>query len=218
MKTMARAELTARKRIETGKNAARRLRQDDLIPANLVVPHSESMMLAIGRREFENFLLHNNPNTIIDFSIGDGKNQIKKSVLVREIQRDFLKHRLLHIDFQEIKMDQKIQVRVQVRLEGAPVGVVENSGNLNQVINELDIECLPGNIPGHVSVDVSGLDIHQHVCISNIEQTGDFRILLDPDTVVATVLPPRVVKEEIAEETEMETAEAEEETAPTDQE
>ncbi len=196
---MARVELAARVRAERGKNAARRLRKNGFIPGNLIVFKSDSIALAISQRDIENFLIHNASSTIIDFTIDNEGKDIKKSVLLREVQRDPITHGLVHLDLQEISMDKEIQVRIPLRLTSDPVGVTEEGGILYQSVNEVEVICLPSNIPDSITIDVKNLGLHQHVNISDIEIVGDYKVLADQNTTIATVLPPRVIQEDTPE-------------------
>jgi large subunit ribosomal protein L25 len=201
------ALLEVEARSDTGKGAARRLRAAGKVPG-VVYGHGEDPM-AVQADELELQLLINRisvENTLIDLKVGGSK---PKAVLIREIQRHPYRSKLLHVDFFEITAGEKIKVGVPIRLEGTPAGV--RVGGILQVIRyELEVECLPREIPEVFEVDISDMEIGDSLHISEID-TGDVTLLEDESLTVCTVVAPKVaaVEEEEAEEAEEEEGEVE---------
>ena len=144
-------------------------------------------------------------NTLFDLEIG-GK---RRKVILKEFQREPLRGKLLHADFYEVALDKKIEVKVHIELEGTPVGVKMQGGIVDFVTRELEIECLPADIPEKVTVDISHLELGKHLRVSDLKVPEKVKVLMEPDVVVVHVVTPRA--EEVAAEAapvEGDTAEA----------
>ena len=195
-------------RSETGKGAARRIRASGKIPGNVYGHGAEPTAVQADELQFKALISKiSTENTLIDLKVGDGK---PKAVLIREIQRHPYRSSILHVDFFEITAGEKIRVAVPVRLEGNPIGV-RNGGILQVIRYELEIECLPREIPSSFEVDISEMEIGDSLHISAID-TGDVTLLDDESLTVCTVVAPKVV-EEVVEEVD-EFAEVEDEVEP----
>jgi large subunit ribosomal protein L25 len=131
-------------------------------------------------------------NTLFDLQL-DGS---RRKVILKEFQVEPIKGRLLHADFYEVALDQALEVTVHVELAGVPVGVKVEGGILDFVTRELQVECLPTDIPEKIVVDVSELGMGKHVRVSEIKAPERVTILTDPDVVIAHVVAPRA--EEVA--------------------
>lgn len=188
--------LRVRPRTQTGKTAARRLRRNGVIPAVVYGHGDESQSLAIETQELERLLgrIHA-ATTVIELDVEDGEAQ---QVLIREIQRHPFRSDVLHVDFFHIRADEVIRVSIPVHLEGHAKGV-EAGGILQQIRHEIEVECLPGEIPDDFSVDVSALDIGDSIHIADID-TGSVTVLDDADLSVCSVVPPTVIEVEEEEE------------------
>jgi large subunit ribosomal protein L25 len=115
--------------------------------------------------------------------------------MIVDWQHEPIKGKLLHIDFKRIAMDKAMRVSVPVQLTGVPVGVRTGGGILDQVLREVEIECLPGDIPGHLDVDVSGLELYGAIHISDLPHSGSIKFIGDEHALVAHVT---IIKEEAA--------------------
>jgi large subunit ribosomal protein L25 len=134
---------------------------------------------------------------LVDLNIDGGRNE---KCVIREVQWDPLTSRPLHVDLMGIKLTEKITVKVSVRMVGSPVGVKEG-GTLQTMLRELEVECLPLDIPQDIPIDVSALKIHDAVHVGDIKLER-VKILNDPEHVIATVLPPRLEEAPAAAPTE----------------
>lgn len=206
---MERLVLTAELREGTGKGVARKLRAKGLIPAILYGPRTKPIPLIVSRKELSKALrTEAGGNVLIDLEIKDGDLPTRKVVMLKEVQYDYLGKEILHTDFYEVAMDVMITVEVPIHLVGRPEGA-KLGGILDQIRRVVEIQCLPGDIPNSIEVDVSSLKIGDSLHISDIKfEKG--KILTDPGETIATVLAP-IVEEKKVEEVAAEAAPAEEE-------
>jgi large subunit ribosomal protein L25 len=196
---MAEFVVEAEVRVEFGKNASRRLRATGKIPAVVYGRNFESARITVDpKRVTEVLASESGRNTIFTLRYG-GKST---DVLIKEFQLDPLKGTLVHADFQHVSMDELMHFRVPVEVSGSSVGV-KAGGVLDLVLREIEVECLPGDVPDEISVPVDDLDIGDAVRVSELKLDSEkIRILTEPDLVVLTVVPPRIEEEAIAEEAE----------------
>lgn len=196
--------LNAEVRSSTGKAAAKSLRRKDVIPAVVYKGGKEAikLQLAVGAL---NEVLHTKAgeNVIVTLKIADGANKTKdKTVLIKEIQREPIRGLILHVDFSEISLTETLKVNVPLAVRGEPVGVKADGGILEHVMWELQVECLPTNIPEKIDVDVSAMKIGDAIYVKNITAPEGVKLLTDPELIALIVKPPKVEvpKEEVAAE------------------
>ena len=204
---MPRPKLLAKIRTQFGKEASRKLRQKGLVPAICYGPNTEPVPLTIDPKELMR-TIQLGENVLIDLMIQDGKQAAQKVVVVRDLQIDPVMDQYLHADLFEVVMDEEISVEVPIVLVGKAEGV-KIGGVLEQITREITVECLPADIPQTIEVDVSHLNIGDAIHIGDIELEKG-KILVDPTTTLATVVPPTVEKVVVEEEVEEEVGEAEE--------
>jgi len=189
--------LSVETREEAGTAVAKKLRRQDKIPGIYYFHGSKNIPFSVARTELRSIWGHESGLIEIIF---DGKEH--KKCIVREIQFDPVKGNPIHIDLLGIKMGEKLTVHTPIILIGTAVGVKNNGGILQHVLREIEIECLPSNIPENIEIDVTNLDIGDSISVSDLDIT-DFTILVDPSTVLVTVSAPRIIEveeEEVAEE------------------
>ncbi len=167
------------------KNAARRVRVSGLIPAVIYGAGQESQAITVDPKSILK-ILHSNTghNTIFDLNIESGAGS--KAMIV-DWQYEPIKGALLHIDLKRIAMDKAMRVSVPVMLSGIPNGVKLQGGVLDQILREIEVECLPGDIPSHIDVDVSGLDLYGSIHVSDLPHTGSVKFIEAEETLVAHV-------------------------------
>jgi large subunit ribosomal protein L25 len=167
------------------KNHARRVRVSGLIPAVVYGAGQESVAVTVDPKVITKILYSDSGhNTIFDLTI-EGKGATKAMIV--DWQNEPIKGKLLHIDLKRIAMDKTMRVSVPVQLVGVPVGVKANGGILGQVLHEVEVECLPGDIPSHIDIDVSNLDINGSIHISDLPHTDKLTFLNEEDALVAHV-------------------------------
>jgi len=204
---MARPKLVAKLRTQLGKEASRKLRQRGLMPAICYGPKMDPVPLSLDSKELMK-TVQMGDNVLIDLMIQDGKKAAQKVVVVRDLQIDPIKDQYIHADLFEVVMDEEISVEVPIVLVGKAEGV-KVGGVLEQITREVTVECLPGDIPQGIEVDVSHMEIGDTIHIGDINlETG--KIMADPTVTLATVVPPTVERVVVEEEVAEEVAEAEE--------
>jgi large subunit ribosomal protein L25 len=175
------------------KNAARRVRAAGQIPAVLYGAGHDAVAVEVDPKQISRILFsETGHNTIFDVEV-TGK-PVAKAMIV-DWQREPLKDKLIHIDMKRIALDKLLQVSVRVKLMGVPVGVKVAGGILDQVLREVEIECLPADIPNHIDVDVTGLEMHGVLRISDLPHTDKIKYLNAEDATVAHVV---TIREEVA--------------------
>lgn len=215
---MEQIELRATVRKTTGKGPARTLRRESKVPAVLYGPDTEPMLLTVNVSELEQISKKYNLNQVLlNLVIENGKT-VKKKVMVKELQAHPVSMNFLHVDFYEIAMDRKIKVNVPVVSRGKSSGV-ERGGTLQIVRRELEVLCLPTEIPETIEIDIAGLDIGDSIHVEDIPLEGGIEIPAEVNFTVLTILSPKIeaikVEEEEAEAAEAEVeGEEEEEGAP----
>jgi large subunit ribosomal protein L25 len=178
------------------KNAARRVRVAGKIPAVVYGAGKESVAVELDPKQILR-ILHSESghNTIFDVDIA-GQGVVKAMIV--DWQYEPIRDSLLHIDLKRIALDKTMKVSVPVRLVGVPVGVKNEGGMLDQVLREVEIECLPGDIPSHIDVDVTGLGMFAAVRVSDLPHSGSIKFLDAEDATVAHVVSIRAEVEPVA--------------------
>jgi len=203
---MATANLSAKKRTDSGKGAARKLRSAQQIPGIIYGHNREPQMLALDWRELERMLERVAPETtVIELDIEGTTSR----TLIREIQRHPFKRQVLHVDFLELVAGERVTVDVPLVLVGTPAGVRNSGGILDQILREITVDVDPSNIPNHIDVDVSALEVNESIHVANLVVPEGVEIQDDPEATVCVVAPPRVETEAEAPAAEAETAGAE---------
>ncbi len=192
---MKNLELDGKIREGIGKSASRKLRKADLIPA-ILYRDKKNLPVIINHKDIMNILKHGGENAIFQFNI-EGENGGNRKVIIKEIQSYPLKSGILHVDMMEISMDKAIMVNVPLSIFGKSIGIANKGGILNHLVREIEIECLPGLIPGEIKVDISPLDIGDAIHIRDLNVAEGIKILNNPDEPLITVtVPTAEVKEE----------------------
>ena len=186
-------KVQAKVRDGRGKNDARRARRDGMVPITVYGGGAETVAAVAPLRELAAILRSDSGrNTIFTIDVeGLGASE----VMFHDRQIDPVKGRLIHADLTRLVKGQKIEVTVPLHLVGEPIGVKERQGVLEQIIREVEIRCEPREIPDSLDVDVSNLDVHEMLHVSDIQVSSAIEILADPEQVIATV---GIVKEEVA--------------------
>ena len=191
--------MTATTRTETKKVAAKKLRAAGKIPAIFYGPQTKAMPLVIDSKELARTLqTEAGENVLIDLDLREGDLSRRTVVMVKDIQLDPLKNVILHADFYEVSMDVMVNVEVPIHLVGKPEGV-KVGGILDQVRRVLEVQCLPGDIPKNIDVDVSGLKIGDSIHVEDL-RLGKVKILSDANLTIATVVPPGAEEKKVVEE------------------
>jgi len=198
-------ELTIQKRAGVGKGEAKRLRRAGQVPA-ILYGVAEPMNIAVQPKDIYRLIHgHEGSTQLLRVSFADSGEA--RMAIIRDLQYDPVSENLVHVDFQEVAMDRPIQVSVAVRHVGEAVGVKDTFGILEMILREVQVSCLPGNIPPVLEADVTKLAIGDVLTVKDLVAPEGVRILNDPNQAVATVAPP-AAEEAVAATAAVETAAA----------
>jgi large subunit ribosomal protein L25 len=193
MRNMERMTLNVQKREEKGKGAARSLRRSEMIPA-ILYRGGGSLPIKIPKKEMAQFINTTAGNQImVNLHFADGEDKL---ALIKDYQIDPTKREMLHADFFEVSLTEKVRVSVHVTTTGEAIGVKRDKGILQNLLREIEVECLPDKIPGHIKIDISGLEIGQSFHVGDLNLGEDVKILTDSSEVLANIIAP--VVEEVA--------------------
>ena len=175
------------------KNAARRVRAAGKIPAVVYGPGHEPVAVEVDPKQITR-ILHSESghNTIFDVAVTG--HPAAKAMIV-DWQYEPINDRLIHIDLKRIALDKVLRLHVRVKLLGVPVGVKTEGGILDQVMREVEVECLPADIPSHIDADVSGLQLHGVLRVSDLPKLDKVKYLTAADAALAHVI---TIREEVA--------------------
>jgi large subunit ribosomal protein L25 len=188
------ATLQASRRERFGRNEAVRLRQEGKIPAVLYGGKDGAQALAVDPKALSR-ILHSESgvNTLIALKMGSDAKDTR--VLVKEYQVDPVSRKLLHADFYRIAMDKVLQVTVPIRLTGEAKGVKAEGGVVDWVHRDIELECLPADIPEHITIDISELGLHDGVRVKDLPTGGKWKPVSELDMLIVHVVTVKVVEE-----------------------
>ena len=195
-------ELNAKARDVFGTNASRRLRRLDQVPAMIYGGDQDNEAVLLDHHEImHNLEVEAFHSAIISLNTGSGSQQ----VILREVQHHRYRPRLVHVDFQRIKATERLHMKIPLHFAGvdeAP-GVKVEEGIFSPLMTELDVTCLPKDLPEYIEIDVSALGINDVIHLSSVElpEGVDLTVVLHEgeDPSVVTVMPPRTIEEEVLE-------------------
>ena len=202
---MERIQLKVQAREDTGKKSTKKLRREKLVPAVVYKEGKKTAHLKINERELFHVLgTQAGENVLINLKLDEGSKGKDKDrvVIIKEVQHHPIKDQILHIDFQEISLTEKLTVDVPIVTKGEAEGVVKEEGVLEHVMWEIKVECLPADIPAKIEVEVTQMKIGDSVLVKDLQTPPGVKILVDPEQTVIAVVPPHVEKppeEEVAE-------------------
>lgn len=191
--------LEAQKRLDTGRGRVNRLRKAASIPAVVYGEGKESLNVQLVSRDFLKLMgVHRGESFVVTLRIKDNGKDQDRPVLIKQIQYHPVSDDVLHVDFNEISLTKAIRIKVPLSAIGEPVGVKQDGGVLDHILWELEVECLPTQIPKSIEVDVSGLKIGDSLHVKDISVASEIKVLNDPGATVLSVVMPQ--KEEAAPE------------------
>ena len=194
-------DLAVQKRNQFGRKV-KNLRSEGLIPAELYGYGVENVHLAVPEKDFEKVYEKAGESSIINIVL-DNK---KQPVLIYDIQRHPVSDKVLSIDFNQVRMDKKVQIWVPLNFVGESEGV-KSGGILVKAMQELEVEALPTNIPHEIEVDISKLaEVDQSIYVKDLKLSHDVEALVGPDTAIASVTAPITEEQEAAQAAEVDVA------------
>jgi len=192
--------IKSEKRDIFGKNAARRIRRSGRIPAILYGQGAESVPLTLARKDVAGILKsETGENTIFRIAF-DAE---EKDVMFKDVQIDAMSDELLHADLIQIAMDKAIRVAVPLEVKGEAIGVKTEGGFVDFMTREVEVECLPADIPERIIVDISALHLHQSFKVADITPPQGVKLISEPNTVLVLIQVPHEEKVEVKPEEEV---------------
>jgi large subunit ribosomal protein L25 len=190
------AKLTVQARTQVGRNAIKKVRKEGLIPGVIYGVGQEPINLEVNGRQLSTVLAHaSSENILLELEIVDGDNKRNSLAMIQEVQHHPIQRQILHVDFHAVSATEKITAEVPIETIGEPVGVKTNGGLLEHNLRELEVECLPGDLPERIEVDVTNLDISQSIHVKDLKLPPGVEAVTDPDLTVVAVSAPRVDEE-----------------------
>lgn len=194
---METVELKAEPRPRAGKGPARQMRQQGKVPAVFYGPKRPAAMIAVDAKEFSEKVSALEGSHLIRLC-SDAEEISNRVALVKETQYHPVTGAVLHADFYEVDMTEKLRLRVPLHFTGKAIGITLG-GILQPVQRDVEVECLPGDIPEFISVDVADLNIHDAIHVSQLQAPEGVRVCYDTDVTLVTVLPPTVEEVKVEE-------------------
>ena len=184
-------------REELGKSKVKDLRTGGFVPAVVYAEGKPGLPIKISHTQLMRLAhQHRLESMVINLKVKDDKKQKPKACLIKEIQYDPVKGNIIHVDFNEIYLTRAIKVNVPVVAKGEPIGAKLEGGSLEHILWEIEVECLPTDIPKEIAIDVSQLKIGDAIHIKDITFADNIKVLNDPGAIVLSVAAP--IKEEVA--------------------
>ena len=206
---MEETKLDVQVRTEIGRQHINKIRSQNFVPAIVYGEKKKPTPIKVDRSSYEKIMrAHHGANILFHLNVMEGEKKLRDySAIVREEQHDPVHDNLLHIDFQRIKLDEEIEVDVQIIPKGEAIGVKKGGGSIDQPIHELDVICLPTNIPEHIVVDITNLEIGDAIHVADLKLPAGVKTKHDPEAMVLSIVPP--MKEEDLEPSDAEGEEPE---------
>jgi large subunit ribosomal protein L25 len=197
---MEKIVLKSEVRNDAGKRVAKDLRNKGLVPAVVYKGGKDAIKLQIDKGAIDQ-ILHTKAgeNAIITLEISGEASKKPKTVIVKEVQRDPIKNMILHVDFNEISLTDTLKVNVPLATHGEAAGVKKDGGVLEHIMWELQVECLPTDIPAKIDVDITNLEVGHHILVKDIKAPEGVKILNDGELIAIAVKAAKVEapKEEV---------------------
>ena len=185
---MEQVSLKATVRAEKGKQAVKKLRGRGFIPAVVYHRGDEPVSISVADKEISRIIRSaEGENVLINLTIEKEKKSKPRPVIIKEVQHDPVKRSILHVDFNEISLTEKIVVEVEVTAVGEPVGVKQDGGLLDHPLRQVKVRCLPTDIPKHIDVDVSALKLNDSIHVKDLKASDKLEILNDPESLLFQV-------------------------------
>jgi large subunit ribosomal protein L25 len=183
---MAEVTLEVERREKSGKEIARKLRAAGKVPAVLYGGHREPVSITVDRKSVSDLIQKSDHGIRSVFLLKMAGTDQQRHAMIKDTQMHPISRRMTHIDFVRVVMDEVVRVTIPVHVTGTAAGV-KAGGLLDFQVRDLHVECLPGAIPDSIDVDISGLEMHEYIRISDLKLPEGVKVLDDPERVVVGV-------------------------------
>ncbi len=187
---MERISLSAVTRSAVGKNAVKKVRQEGFVPAILYGRARDPLALSVGRKDLLGALA-NGRNVLIDLTITRDGGNLADTVMIADVQQDYLRREIVHVDLHQINLSEQLEVDVSVVLIGTAEGVASGGGILEQHRREVTVRCLPTQIPDRITVSVTPLNVGDSLHVRDLVVAEGIEILTPPEEVLAAIVAPK---------------------------
>ncbi len=190
------AKLTAQRRTQVGRNAIKKIKADGMVPGVIYGSTQEPVNLQINGRELLNVLSRaSGENILVELEILDGSEKQNALAMIQEIQHHPLQREILHVDFHAVSANETVSAEVPIETVGEAVGVKVHGGLLEHILRYLEVECLPGDLPQVIEVDVTNLDVGQSLHVRELKLPSGVEAVTDAEQTVVAVVEARVEEE-----------------------
>ncbi len=213
---MEKVELKANLREAVGTIAVKKMRASGLVPGIVYHRGEKSIAITVNDKEL-NRIIHSagNENVLINLTIEKEKKAKSRAVLIKEVQHHPVKRNILHVDFNEISLSEKVIVEVEIVTQGESIGVKQDGGAMDHPLRIVKVQCLPMDIPKNIVVDVSGMKLNDAIHVKDLVLSDKIKVINDPDTLLLQVkLHEEKVEDATAEAPELEVIREKKEEAP----
>jgi large subunit ribosomal protein L25 len=190
------AKLTAQRRTQVGRNAIKKIKADGMVPGVIYGSTQEPVNLQISGRELLNVLSRaSGENILVELEILDGSEKQNALAMIQEIQHNPLQREIVHVDFHAVSANETVSAEVPIETVGEAVGVKVHGGLLEHILRYLEVECLPGDLPQVIEVDVTNLDVGQSLHVRELKLPSGVEAVTDAEQTVVAVVEARVEEE-----------------------
>lgn len=191
-------KLKAQVRAGAGRPAAKKLRRQEIVPASICSKGENSQLVQVDKKEITKLLAHaTSEHVLVDLEIADGGKTTNRLALIQEVQHHAVRRDVIHVDFHAVRADEKLHAAIPIEPIGEPNGVRNFGGVMEVAIHEIDVECLPKDLPDIIRVDVSELNIGQSIHVRDLQLPEGVVAKSSPDLTVIAVSAPRVEVEPV---------------------
>ncbi len=189
-------KINAQPRTESGRNAVKKIKSAGFVPAVIYGAKDPARNLQLVERDVERLLSHaTSESVLVEVAIQDAAGAQTRTALIQEVQHHPVTGKVLHVDLHAVSMDELLTAEASLETVGEPVGVTTGGGVMEVTLRTLDIECLPGDLPESITVDVSALQIGDSIHVRDLKLPKGVTVLNDEDLTVVSVAAPTVVEE-----------------------
>jgi large subunit ribosomal protein L25 len=190
--------LQAETRPVSTRHTIKEMRTNGMIPAIFYGHQEKPLAIAVVGKRFDEIIHSGGGNVLVSLKIGDDT----KAAIIKEVQRDIITRKPIHIDFQAVSLKEKIEVNVPIHIMGIAPGVKLSGGVMEHFLREIRVSCLPTDIPQAINVDVSGLEINHSLAVKDLPKIEGIDFISDPGAIIVNIVAPTVLEEAPAPGTE----------------